>query len=147
MSLEIFGKIENGKMFTCSKDSEILESEWLLEHDGKLVRKRWSVGKPSKTTQQIRYIYKLIAMYGAEEGYADLADLKRDIKESIGYFETKGTKDLRTGVIDVKKEYKSFADLKRDDGTIDKILTLFDEIGYPARALYIQYMGGNDAGD
>jgi alanyl-tRNA synthetase len=133
--LETFGKSQDGE-FCFSKDSKIIRNEWLKDNDGKIVREVLKIGKPRKTKQQIKIVHVCIHGLATYLGYADKADAKRSVKESIGYYEIKETKNLKTGVMRFEKEYKSFADLKKDSGYIEDMFNLCDELGFPMREFY-----------
>jgi len=136
----MIGSIKDNE-FQTSQDNCIYESEFLREHNGEIVKKIWVKGRPNKTTQQIRFIYLVIRKLAEYLGYADQADLKRNIKESIGYFEIKETKNLLTKFVKRERVYKSFADLKKDAPEIETILRLCDELQFEMRQYYAEYMG------
>jgi hypothetical protein len=142
--MECIGTSQSG-CFVCSKDNEIATAEFLQQHKGKPIIRLYTVKKPSKTLQQLRFLRGV--------GFPQLAEYLGygDINELIYYFKEmcmKGTisvKSPHTGHVKVVEYHKSFADLTKDEmsNIIDRFLVWCMELGFPLSELYLEYVGGN----
>lgn len=106
--------------------------------NGKVIEIKMRENPKDKTTSQHNFLWLMISSLGKFLGSGDLKVFEDEFKESIGMFEFKEVKNLKTGEVTSQRPYISIASLnfQQTSEWIERGLALCDEMHFPMRALY-----------